>query len=74
MGYLVFKSGFRPRILGVLLMIACFGYVIDSLATLLGYNVNLGLFAALGEVSFILWLLIKGVNAEQWNKRALESA
>ena len=70
MGYLVFKSGFFPRILGVLLMIACFGYVIDSLATFLGYNINLGLFAALGEIAFIFWLLIKGVNVEQWKQHA----
>jgi len=74
MGYLVFKSGFFPRILGVLLMIACFGYLINSFAIFLGYTVNVGLFAALGEVLFILWLLIKGVNAEQWEKRVLESA
>ena len=74
MGYLVFKSGFFPRILGVLLMISCFGYLINSFAIFLGYTVNTGLFAALGEVLFLLWLLIKGVNVEQWEKRALESA
>jgi hypothetical protein len=73
LGYLVFKSGFLPSFLGILLMIACFGYLIDSFATFLGYAVNVGMFAALGEVLFILWLLIKGVNAEQWEKRALES-
>ena len=73
-GYLVFKSGFLPRILGVLLMIAGLGYAIQSFATFLGYGVNFGMFAALGEILFILWLLIKGVNAEQWEKRALESA
>jgi hypothetical protein len=73
MGYLVFKSGFFPRILGILLMISCFGYLINSFATFLGYTVNTGLFGALGEVLFILWLLIKGVNVEQWEKRVLES-
>lgn len=31
-------------------------------------------FAALGEVLFILWLLVKGVNVEEWEKRAFESA
>jgi hypothetical protein len=34
----------------------------------------LGLFAFIGELAFYLWLLIKGVNAEQWEKRALGSA
>ena len=74
LGYLVFKSGFFPRILGVLLIMSGFGYVIDSFATFLGYEVNIGLFTAWGEMLFILWLLIKGVNVERWEKRALESA
>lgn len=74
LGYLVVKSGFLPRILGILLMVACCGYLIDSFASILGYSVNIGLFAALGEVLFILWLLIKGVNAEQWHQRTLEAA
>jgi hypothetical protein len=65
LGYLVFKSGFFPRILGILLMIACVGYLTDSFATFLGYTVNVGVFAALGEVLFILWLLIKGLNVDQ---------
>jgi hypothetical protein len=30
LGYLVLKSGFLPRILGILLMIGCFGYLIDA--------------------------------------------
>jgi len=74
LGYLVFKSGFLPKILGILLMVGCFGYLIDSFATFLGYGVNIGMFAALAEMVFLLWLLIKGVNAEQWRKRAAESA
>ena len=74
LGYLAFKSGFLPRILGVLLMIACFGYLIDSFAIFFGYNTSIGLFTGLAEVLFLLWLLIKGVNVEQWQKRALKSA
>lgn len=78
LGYLVFKSGYFPRILGVLLIIAAFGYLLDSSATFLfpnyeTYPAIMGpLFIA--ELSFALWLLIKGVNVEQWEKRALESA
>jgi len=76
MGYLVFKSGFLPRILGVLLMIGCFGYLIESFAAFLlpSYEVEIALFTFWGEVLLPLWLLIKGVNVEQWEKRALESA
>ena len=74
MGYLVFKSGFLPRLLGILLMIACFGYVIQSFAAFLGYNLSIIFFTGWGELFLLLWLLIKGVNVEQWEKRAAESA
>ena len=73
MGYLVFKSRFIPKVVGLLLVIAGAGYVVQSFATLLGYNVNIIMFTGLGEAVFLLWLLIRGVNAEQWKKRALES-
>jgi hypothetical protein len=66
LGYLVFKSGFMPKVLGILLMISCFGYVVNSFGSLLGYTINIGMFSALGELLFILWLLIKGVNTEKW--------
>ncbi len=76
MGYLVFKSGYIPKILGVLLMIGCFGYLIDSFATLLlpNYQLSVTIFTFWGEILFPLWLLIKGVNVERWQQRALESA
>lgn len=74
MGYLVIKSGFIPKIVGVLLVIAGLGYVIQSFAAFLGYDVNIILFTGLGELVFLLWLLIKGVNVEQWKKHTLGSA
>lgn len=74
----VFKSGsqsdFMPRILGILLMIGCFGYVIESFAVFLGYNVSIICFTSWEELLLILWLLIKGVNVEQWQRHAVESA
>jgi hypothetical protein len=74
MGYLVFKSGFIPKIVGVLLVIAGVGYVIQSFAAFLGYNMNIIVFTGLGELVFLLWLLIKGVNVEQWRKHTPASA
>ena len=73
MGYLVFKSGFLPRILGILLVIGCVGYLIQSFAAFLlpNLNVNIAVFTFWGEVLFPLWLVIKGVNVEQWKKRVL---
>lgn len=76
LGYLVFHSRFLPGILGVLLILGGFGYLIYAFGSFLSADYNLGmiLFAGLGEVLFLLWLVVKGVNIEQWNKRALESA
>lgn len=76
MGYLVFKSNYIPKIIGVLLMIGCVGYLIDFFIFFLFPNVDVVIseFTFLGEVLMVLWLLIKGVNVEQWGKRALESA
>jgi hypothetical protein len=80
LGYLVFKSGFLPRILGILLIIGCFGYLIDSLAFLLfpSYQETIALIVMapnfISEFALFLWLLIKGVNVENWQKRAVESA
>jgi hypothetical protein len=74
-GYLVFKSGYIPRILGVLLIIAGFGYLFDVVTFFLFPNFpSIGLFTWWGELLIALWLLIKGVNVEEWEKRALESA
>jgi hypothetical protein len=75
LGYLVFKSDYIPRILGVLLIIAGLGYLIDSFGKFLipNYNLTISMFTFIGEVLLLLWLLIKGVNVEQWKKRGLES-
>lgn len=76
LGYLVFKSGFLPKILGVLLIIGGFGYLVDVFAGFLfrGSNLSIGMITGLSEIFFLLWLLIKGVNVEQWEKHALEPA
>jgi hypothetical protein len=75
MGYLVFKAGFLPRILGVLLVINGLAYLITSFAALLlpDRNVNLVIFTGWVEVVFALWLLIRGINVERWEKRAREA-
>jgi hypothetical protein len=71
LGYLVLKSRYVPRILGALLLLAAFGYLIDSFArTLLSnyaaYENVLGMVvlipAFVGELAFALWLLIRGVT------------
>jgi hypothetical protein len=76
LGFLVFKSGFLPRILGILLIIAGLGYLVDAVLFLLfpGIGVTISLFTFWGEAIFALWLLIMGVNTDQWEKLAQESA
>jgi SAM-dependent methyltransferase len=71
LGYLVFRSGYVPRILGVLLIVASLGYLMDSFsrALLVNYAEYETVFllivfvpAFMAEVSFCLWLLVKGVD------------
>lgn len=56
-------------------MIGCAGYLIQSFAAFLlpDFDVNTALFTFWGEVFFPLWLVIKGVNVAQWEKRAREA-
>jgi hypothetical protein len=65
LGYLVFKSGFLPRILGILLMLGGLCYTVSAVLFFLFPNLDVtifGLFAFIGELLFYLWLLIKGVK------------
>jgi hypothetical protein len=79
LGYLVFKSGYLPRILGVLLILGSFGYLTNSSTSILfpSYEAIVSQFLPpfqIMELVLFLWLLIKGANVEQWEERALESA
>ena len=64
LGYLIYKSGMIPKFIGILLMIGCMGYVIDSVTLILFPNLGFTFseFTFLGEIIFPLWLLIKGVK------------
>ena len=74
-GYLIFRSTFMPRIIGVLEAFAglCwltflwppFGHYLSP------YNQIL---SAPGEISLMLWLLVMGVNNERWNEQASSAA
>lgn len=76
MGYLIFRSGFLPRFIGVLLIIAGMGYLVDFTLFFLFPDVawTVSNFTFVGEVVLIFWLLIRGVNVEQWEIRAHKPA
>jgi hypothetical protein len=77
LGCLVFKSGFLPRILGILLMLGGICYTASAVLFFLFPNLDtmiLGLFAFIGESVFYLWLLVKGINVEKWEERGFESS
>ena len=75
-GYLLYRSGFLPRTLGALSVLAAAGYLIDTLMFVLlpGYDgaaSNLVLAPAfVFELGFASWLLIKGVDAVAWRRAA----
>ncbi len=79
LGYLVYKSGFWPRILGILLLVAAVGYLAQSWGHILvpQYDELLARVVVIlsipGELAFTLWLLIKGVDTERWQERARQS-
>lgn len=74
-GYLIFKSGYLPRTLGVLILIAGLCYLTNSFALLLAPAFAASIFpvilapAFIGELALCLWLIIKGVNTEQWKRQ-----
>lgn len=81
LGYVVMKSSYVPKVLGVLLLVAGFAYTLDSFAHFLLANyadyktfflLIVALPAIIGELSLCIWLLIKGGKVQQ--ARALTSA
>ncbi|MFZ0548058.1 MAG: DUF4386 domain-containing protein [Candidatus Promineifilaceae bacterium] len=81
LGYLIFKSGYFPKLLGVLFLLAGIGYLVDTTGLLFlpSYQTTPGIIAmviAIAEIAFPIWLLVKGVNFDRWQSRtlALETA
>ena len=69
-GILVIKSGFFPRILGILLMVAGFAYLVSSFTSIAApaYKPVISKFMMplyFGEVPIILWMLVMGARAPQ---------
>jgi uncharacterized protein DUF4386 len=70
-GNLILRSGFMPRVLGVLMLVAGLGWVTFLWPPLSGaLSPFILLPGGLGEGSLTLWLLVKGVDAQRWEERA----
>ena len=69
LGYLILKAGYMRRILGILIILAAFGYLIDGFGKLLSadYSISISIFTFVGEVILIFWLLIKGRKVQEEN-------
>jgi Domain of unknown function (DUF4386) len=69
-GYLIFRSTFLPRIMGVLLAIDGVGWMLFLSPPLANQLFPLiAVASGLAEIPLMLWLLIVGVNAERWKEQ-----
>lgn len=70
-GYLILRSTFLPRFLGVLMLLAGFGWLTFSLPQLAKSLSPMNFLPGIvGEGALTVWLLAKGVNAERWKEQA----
>ena len=76
-GYLIIKSGYIPKTLGILYLIPGLSYLTSSLALILApafadkYYFVMASPTIIGELSLCLWLMVKGVNMEKWNEKTM---
>jgi hypothetical protein len=73
-GFLIVRSGFFPKTIGVLLIIASFSYLVNSFTLFIVPAFANAIFpilvlAFIGEASLCVWLIVKGVDVEKWDAR-----
>jgi hypothetical protein len=72
-GNLIFRSGYLPKFIGVLITIAGISYLISSFTLLImpayyGVIFPILVLCLIGELSFALWLVVKGVKVSEWEQ------
>jgi hypothetical protein len=81
LGYLVFRSSYFPRLVGIAILIGSLGYFLEGLVKVTFVDnglvgtavVGLLVVATISELAFAVWLLIKGVNVTAWNEAVTSS-
>lgn len=79
-GYLIFKSGFLPKALGILITIAGLCYLTNSFALLLFPTISDSVFSIIvaptfmTELAMCVWLLVKGVNLSKWKEWVVQES
>ena len=75
LGYLIFKSGYLPKVIGILMQIAGLCYLVNSFALILSPPFSDKIFPVIlvppfiAELSLCLWLIFKGINVPVWEKQ-----
>jgi len=70
-GVLVFESGFFPRVLGLLLIVACFAYMADSISLIMlptpSHAVSMVALTlgGIGELAITLWMIVVGAKSRR---------
>jgi hypothetical protein len=72
-GFLIFRSGYLPKFIGVLLMLGGVGFVVKTVTMVLTPAFSssvflIGMFPA--GLSLTLWMLVRGVNVPGWEARS----
>jgi len=74
-GYLVFRSGFLPRLVGALMALGGLSFLTSSFATFLlpllaARLPYIGMLGGIGELSLCLWLMVVGVDVPKWKEES----
>jgi hypothetical protein len=70
--YLIYRSGYLPRFLGVLLALAGLGFIINNFILVLAPAYTSGFLlipVSIAVLSLTLWLLVKGVDVAKWEAK-----
>ncbi len=79
-GYLIFRSGYLPKAIGVMMQIAGLCYLVNSFTVLLApafagkISPSILLPSFVAELSFCLWLIVKGVDVPKWRSKRASAA